>query len=308
MKFTSYLNSDFIYTDIDGTNIDEVIGEIIQRMANKDKIIEARKDEFLKAVLKREHEISTNIGNGLAVPHGRIDNFNDFVIAICVLKKPIDMEYASTNKYSPVNVIFLILCDVLKNRNILKMMSAISKLGIEHEIILKAIGEENSPHKILDLIQSTNIEIGDRIIAEDVLSPDIIPASPKDTLEKIAKRLILEQISGLPVVRDDGTFLGEITERELISFGMPEYLSYIDNLNFLTVGEPFEEYLKNEKTTCIEELYRKKDVPTIDKKTPIMEICALIIKKGITRFYVIEKGKYVGMIKRADIIKKILHI
>lgn len=40
-------------------------------------------------------------------------------------------------------------------------------------------------------------------------------------MEEIAKGL-LEQISGLPVVDKDGMFLGEITERELIDFGMPD--------------------------------------------------------------------------------------
>ncbi|MDR1834191.1 MAG: CBS domain-containing protein, partial [Fusobacteriaceae bacterium] len=127
--------------------------------------------------------------------------------------------------------------------------------------------------------------------------------------EQTAKRLILEKISGLPVVGDDGVFLGEITEKELIAFGMPDYLSYIGNLNFMTVGEPFEEYIKNEKTATIESLYRRKaDVVTIDPKTPILEICSIIVKKGITRFYVLEKNRYRGMIKRSDIIKKVLHI
>lgn len=308
MKFASYLNSDFIFTDINRENIDDIIREMIEKMSNQDKTIRDKKEIIINSVLRREHEISTNIGGGIAVPHGRMENFNDFIIGICVLPNPIQMEIASTGKFSSVNIIFLVLCDVLKNKNILKMMSAISKLGLNNKEILDKVIVEKSPNKILELIQSANIEVGDKIIAEDVLSPDIIPATPNDTLEFIAKRLILEGISGLPVVNKDGNFLGEITERELISFGMPDYLSYIDNLNFLTVGEPFEEYLKNEKTTTIENLYRKKDVPIIDKKTPIMEICALIIKKGITRFYVVEKGKYVGMIKRADIIKKILHI
>ncbi|MGF6906401.1 PTS sugar transporter subunit IIA [Fusobacterium sp. PH5-44] len=308
MKFASYLNSDFIFTDIIKGNIDEIIKEMIEKIAVQDKKIKVLKDTITHSVLKRENEISTNIGSGIAVPHGRLEDFNDFIISICVLPEPIQMEIASTGKFSSVNVIFLVLCDVLKNKNILKMMSAISKLGLNNKEILSNIILEKSPNKILELIQSANIEVGDKIIAEDVLSPDIIPATPNDTLEFIAKRLILEEISGLPVVNEDNNFLGEITERELISFGMPDYLSYIDNLNFLTVGEPFEEYLKNEKTTTIENLYRKKEVPIIDKKTPIMEICALIIKKGITRFYVVEKGKYIGMIKRADIIKKILHI
>ena len=82
------------------------------------------------------------------------------------------------------------------------------------------------------------------------------------------------------------------------------------DLNFLTVGEPFEEYLVNESTTTIEKLYRKDEDIKIDKKTPIMEICFIMVKKGVTRLYVLddEEENTTGMIKRSDIIKKLLHI
>ncbi len=107
---------------------------------------------------------------------------------------------------------------------------------------------------------------------------------------------------------ENGRFLGEITERELIEFGMPKYTSVMQDLSFLTVGEPFEEYLINEKTATIEELYRRKDVLIVDRKESIMEICFLMVNKGKTRLYVVENGHYFGMIQRSDIIKKVLHI
>ncbi len=78
-------------------------------------------------------------------------------------------------------------------------------------------------------------------------------------------------------------------------------------LDFFTIGEPFEEYLKNEKTATIEEIYRKK-TSVVDRKTPIMEICLLMVNKGFTRIYVVENGKYYGTILRSHIIKKVLHI
>ncbi|WP_027128160.1 CBS domain-containing protein, partial [Fusobacterium perfoetens] len=145
--------------------------------------------------------------------------------------------------------------------------------------------------------------------ADDVLSPDISPVTEDTTLEVVAKRLINEKISGIPVVDEKNNFLGEITEKELIEYGMPKYLSLMKDLDFLTVGEPFEEYLLKEETATIKDLYRRKEnLYTIDKKTPIMEICFIMVKKGITRIYVVENGKLHGVIRRYDIIKKVLHI
>ena len=308
MKFSSYLDPSLIFTDLKGRNPEEVIIEMIGRIAEKDKKVKNSQSIIEEAVIKREKEISTGIGSGIAIPHARIENFNDFIVAIGLLDNPIDDEIAATHKKDKVNIIFLIISDVLKNKNILKVMSAVSKLALKQTELLKKIKNERNPKKVIEYFQEANIEFDHKIVAEDVLSPDVKPATPDNTLEEIAKRLILEETSGLPVVDSDGRFLGEITERELIDYGMPDYLSLMGDLNFLTVGEPFEEYLVNESKVTIKDLYRVSEDIIIDGKTPIMEICFIMVNKGITRLYVVDNGKYHGMIKRSDIIKKVLHI
>lgn len=308
MKFSSYLDPSLIFTDLKGRTPEEVIIEMIGRIAERDKKVKDSQSIIEEAVIKREKEISTGIGSGIAIPHARIENFNDFIVAIGLLDNPIDDEIAATHKKDKVNIIFLIISDVLKNKNILKVMSAVSRLALKQTELLEKIKKERNPKKVIEYFQEANIEFDHKIVAEDVLSPDVKPATPDNTLEEIAKRLILEETSGLPVVDSDGRFLGEITERELIDYGMPDYLSLMGDLNFLTVGEPFEEYLVNESKVTIKDLYRVSEDIIIDGKTPIMEICFIMVNKGITRLYVVDNGKYHGMIKRSDIIKKVLHI
>ncbi len=309
MKFSNYLDSNLIFTDVKGTNMEEVIKDMMEKLAAKEKNLAARKDEITQSVIKREEEFSTAIGKNTAIPHARIENFNDFIVALGVVETPFEARVEGTSKKDSIEIVFLIVSDILKNKNILKIMSAVTKLVIKYPHIADKIKTLKSAGEIYKAVQEADIEIGHKITAEDVLSPDIIPASPETTLEEIAKRLISEHISGLPVVDKNGEFLGEITEKELIEFGMPKYLSLMKDLNFLTVGEPFEEYLVNEKTATIKDMYRvKNNIIVVDKKAPIMEICFIMVSKGVTRLYVVEKGKYLGVINRSDIIKKVLHI
>lgn len=309
MKFSNYLDSNLIFTDVKGSSMEEIIKEMVEKIASKEKSVNLRKDEITSAVIKREKEISTAIGKGVAIPHARIENFNDFIVAVGVVETPFRAKVEASASKDTVELVFLIISDVLKNKNILKIMSAVSKLVIKYPHIADKMKTIKDSAEILKAVQEADIEIGHKITAEDVLSPDIIPLSPNSTLEEVAKRFIIEHTSGLPVVDENGKFLGEITEKELIEFGMPKYLSLMQDLNFLTVGEPFEEYLVNEKTTTIENLYRSKDeLIILDRKAPIMEICFIMVSKNITRLYVVENGEYLGLIKRSDIIKKVLHI
>lgn len=308
MKLSSYLDPAFIYTNIEAETKEEVVREILNRISARDRGVARMKDTIFKGIMAREEEISTCMGMGIAIPHARIDGFDDFLISIATVRKPISCQVASLNQADDVKVFILIASEVLKNKRMLKVMSGIMKMATKTPEVLEEIKTATDPSKIFQLIKRKDIEIDGKITAEDVLSPDLQPVLPSDTLEEVAKRLIVEGRAGLPVVGENGRFLGEITERELIEFGMPKYTSVMQDLSFLTVGEPFEEYLVNEKTATIEELYRRKDVLTVDRREAIMEICFLMVNKGKTRLYVVENGHYFGMIQRSDIIKKVLHI
>ncbi len=307
MKLSSYLDPKLIFTDLQVETKEEAIELLIEKAAQYDKKISSMKNEVKKSVMERENEISTAMGQGIAIPHARVEGFDDFVIVIGLLKTPIRCQVAALRKEDDVKIIILLVSEVLKNKRMLKVMSGIMKIAIKNPKVLEEIKKSANSNALFELIKDAQVEIDGKIVAEDVQSPEMISVNPKDTLEEVAKRLIIEERTGLPVV-ENGYFLGEITERELIEFGMPKYISVMQDLNFLTVGEPFEEYLINEKTATIENLYRRSDVITVDKQTPIMEICFLMVNKGKTRIYVVEDGKYYGMIQRSDIIKKVLHI
>jgi len=308
MKLSSYLDPKLIFTDIAVETKEAVISEMIGRISACDKKVAAMEGEIRKAVLAREEEISTAIGGGMAIPHARVEGFDDFIVGIAVLKKPIKTQVAALKSEDDVELFAIIISEVLKNKRMLKMMSGFMKIAAKSPDIIEKIKKSRSSNEIYNLLKDAEVEIDGRITAEDVLSPDLVPVKPSDTLEEVAKRLILEERTGLPVLDERGKFLGEITEKELIEFGMPKYISVMQDISFLTVGEPFEEYLKNEKTMTIENLYRTGETLTIDRKTSIMEVCFLMVNKGKTRIYVVEDGRYYGMIQRCDIIKKVLHI
>ena len=306
MKLSSYLDEKFIFEDVDGENLDQVIKNVVKELSKCDKVINRNKEMVEEALLKREHEISTAIGNGIAIPHARICEYDDVSVVIAKLAKQIDAEISALHSNDKVDLIFMIIAGKTKNKRVLKLMSSISILAQNVEFLDK-IRKEKNIKDIIEIIENNEVEVKDTITAQDIMCPELIPAKLSDTLEEVAKRLIVENRAGLPVIDSKGLFVGEITEKELIEFGMPKYTSLMNDLSFMTIGEPFEEYFKNEHLVTVNELYRK-TAEIIDRKSSIMEICFLMVSKGNTRLYVVENGTYFGTIFRSDIIKKVLHI
>ena len=307
MKLSSYLSEKVIIPNIVGNNMNELIVDLLDKAVKNKQSLKVEKEVIRKAILKREEEASTYLGYGVAIPHARLENFDDILVIIGFLEKPIKVKNLA-NKEEELKVVILVVADVLKGKKILKIMSGISKLALKNRAILDQIIEEKSPSQTIKILDKANIEIDHNITAEDLFTNHPKPAVLKNTLEDIAKRIIMEKVSGIPVVDESNRFLGEITERELIAFGMPKYTTILTDLNFMTIGEPFENYIVNEKTTTIEDLYRKDGVITVDKEASLMEVCYLFMNRGVTRMYVVENGKYLGIILRSDIIRKILHI
>ena len=307
MKLSSYLSEKVIIPNIKGNNINELVENLLDQLIENNKTLKNEKMVMKKAVLKREEEASTYLGYGVAVPHARLEHYDDILVAIGFPEKPV-MVKTIDNKEEELKIVILVIADVLKGKKILKIMSGISKLAMKNKVILDRIIEEKDPVETIKILEAANIEVDHNITAEDLMTNVPKPVKETNTLEDIAKIIIMEKVSGIPVVDKNNNFLGEITERELISFGMPKYTTILNDLNFMTVGEPFENYLINEKTTTIEELYRREGVVTVDREASLMEVSYLFMNRGVTRIYVVESGKYLGIILRSDIIRKILHI
>jgi PTS system nitrogen regulatory IIA component len=305
MKLSSYLDSKLIFVNVEAKTKDEAINTMIDKIAKVDRGFAKQKDTIKDTVLAREHEIPTAVGKEIAIPHARVEGYHDVVVALGVLKEKIACELA-TQERGWVKILFMIVVEKTKNQLMLQLMAAIMKLAIQQDL-LDAISHASAPDNIFALIKKAKIEVKETLSAEDIMNTEIVPAKLDHTLEEIATRLVVENLVGLPVVDDAGQFLGEITERELIQYGMPKYTSVMTDLSFMTIGEPFEEYFKHESHVTVKELYRHNPM-TIDKQASIMEISFIMVTQGNTRMYVVENERYVGMVVRSDIIRKVLHI
>lgn len=110
------------------------------------------KQEFIKAVFKREKEISTSIGNGIAIPHGKTDAVNEIFISYVGIKKPFEWDENTKDK---IKGIFLIGVPEKKASTLhLKAISEISKKLINDKFreALFACQEDNEAFDLLNTI------------------------------------------------------------------------------------------------------------------------------------------------------------
>lgn len=109
------------------------------------------KQNFFEAVISREKIVSTGIGNGVAIPHAKLDDLNDFILAIGIHKQE-GIDWNSLDDM-PVKVIFLIGGPSLDQKKYLKILSHLTML-LKEERFRKALFFYKDPEEILKIFKN----------------------------------------------------------------------------------------------------------------------------------------------------------
>ncbi len=147
MKITDILTEQFVRTNLPGSTKDEVLNSMIEIASASERVTD--KEKVRTAILEREKIMSTGVGSGFAIPHGKTDAVSDIVGAFAVTAQPID--YKSLDE-QPVRIIFLLVGrDNMVGPHI-KLLSRISRL-MNKEDFRNRLLEAKSPAEILEMFK-----------------------------------------------------------------------------------------------------------------------------------------------------------
>ena len=147
MKISEILNEKLISTGLECKDKDDAINKMIDLASNSGLMTDI--ESVRKCVFDRENLVSTGVGKGFAIPHGKTDMIKDIVASFAILKNPIDFDSIDLE---PVKFIFLIVGkESLLNAHI-KLLSKISRLMNKDEFRDK-LAEASGPSEVLQLFR-----------------------------------------------------------------------------------------------------------------------------------------------------------
>ena len=138
-----------------------------------------------------------------------------------------------------------------------------------------------------------------------IMTKDVITVHENDTIEKCANLLTTHNLSGLPVVDEEGHVKGIITEGDLIrrstKVQTPAYLELLGGIIYLDNPNKFLEEVKKSMGLFAHEVMTE-DVITVHPETEIEQAASILVRKKIKRLPVLdENDKLIGIVARKDI-------
>jgi len=156
LRLMDFIQEEFIRIDIDRDNKWEALEELAGFLYRTHKCHEITLAELKSSLLKREKELSTGIGNNLAIPHAIIEGGPNIIGVIGISRKGIEFD-SFDNK--PVHIIFMIATPRANYESQhLQVLSNIAKIFGHHPHIKDQIIKAKSPEEIYGILQAEEVE------------------------------------------------------------------------------------------------------------------------------------------------------
>jgi PTS system nitrogen regulatory IIA component len=123
MKIMDYLDEEWVIGDLQGADKTSILKELSSVLVNPCKV--ASVEELLQVLLDREKLGSTGIGEGIAIPHGRLKKLKKFFISFGRSAKGVDFDSIDQK---PSQLFFLVMAPENSAVDNLKLLSRIVTL------------------------------------------------------------------------------------------------------------------------------------------------------------------------------------
>ena len=126
---------------------DSLLRELVEALALDDCVNDP--DEVLRAVQERESILSTGIGNGVAIPHGKSGAIGELALVAGVKREGIDFEALDGQ---PVQLFFLLVGPESAAGQHVKALSRISRL-LRRDTFRMRLTEASTPEEFYAIIE-----------------------------------------------------------------------------------------------------------------------------------------------------------
>ena len=147
------------------------------------------------------------------------------------------------------------------------------------------------------------------IRAKDIMTREVVTVTPDTDVSEIAKLLLEKRFNGVPVVDTAGVLVGLICQSDLIAeqkkLPLPSVFTLLDS--FIPIHSPGKLEKEVQKIAAIKASQAMTSKPvTVGPEAGIDELAAIMVNRSFHTIPVVENGKIVGIIGKADVLRTLV--
>jgi PTS system nitrogen regulatory IIA component len=145
MELAELIGPEAIVADLRATNKKQALQELAERAG---RLTGLHERQIFDVLLERERLGTTGVGNGIAIPHGKLAGLNRLYGLFARLATPIDFESIDER---PVDLIFLLLAPEGAGADHLKALARVSRL-LRDQAMCEKLRKTDNPDALYILL------------------------------------------------------------------------------------------------------------------------------------------------------------
>ena len=146
-EITNFLTEESIIMDCDSKSQKNTLEVLSNKMA---ELTSTNKDEIFQKLYEREKLGTTAFGNGIAIPHARVEGIQNAKIIILKLTEAIDFNSIDGNK---VDIVISLFVPNDNNEMHVELLSSIASL-LDNQVFREKIRTANTASDVMMIIDS----------------------------------------------------------------------------------------------------------------------------------------------------------
>lgn len=141
------LSDDRVVLGIEASSLEEAIGQTFGRL--REAVLPFSRDAAVKAILERERAMSTYLGEGLAIPHARVDGLQKASLVFARSEQGIPVK----GRPERAHFLFILLTPTGEPRAQVRLLARIASL-VQSDYVLERLNLAQSGHEVVDAIRA----------------------------------------------------------------------------------------------------------------------------------------------------------
>jgi len=305
MQLYKYLSPNRILLDLDISSKEELFDKLLE-VAMDRHFIDAyplhTHERLKQALFDREAHRDTSVGDGVATPHARLENFPESVVALARLKKP--LQWDPDKEDSLVDTVCMVLANAEAPSITLRLSAQLARFFIE-EINRQAFKAVDSPRLIVDLFKREHLDVDQPICAREIMRKPLVHITEDMPLRRAATIMMRHRLDAVAVLDEHDKIVGELSCDDMFKSGLPDFFNKLKSVSFIREFDPFETYFEEESKSTAGDLMSK-DFCTMSPDATIMEIVFALGVLKYPKIWVVEDGKRIGVIDRIGLLRNVV--
>ena len=148
METWNQLEESAIKLDIAAQNKEKIFAVLVEALAESGQI--GPDLPALEEVIRREEVLSTGVGNGVALPHARLNDFPRFALAFGRPVEPVDVGAVDG---LPADLFFLLIADKDDPSQIVRILGRLARL-CDDEGVRQKLRKAKTPAQVIKFVQA----------------------------------------------------------------------------------------------------------------------------------------------------------